>query len=262
MPELPDLELFKTNIFNRLRSKRLAGLEVFNLQKVLCPGDFMRDSLVGRELLRIERAGKELIFDFGDGKTIAAHLMLNGEVSILPGEAGLEGIRFKIFALRFGEDTLVFSDRGGLCTIKYMPPATKTPDAFDAAFSLAYFLKTARAKPRMNVKAFLIDQKIVKGIGNAYADEILWAARVSPHSLVGSIPEERLEILYRAIGTVLREAIESLRRIAPDIISGEERSFLKVHNKRLKKTETGYPIVVERVSSKITYHTAEQVNYS
>jgi len=260
MPELPDLEVFKTNIFNRLTSKRLAGLEVYNPQKVRAPKAAMLEGLAGRDLLRIERVGKELLFDFGAGRTVAAHLMLNGAISIVPQEAA-GAINFKIFALRFERETLVFSDMGGLCTIRYMPSPDRTPDAFAASFTLEYFLRTARARPRMNIKAFLIDQKIVKGIGNAYADEILWAARVSPHSLVGKIPEDSLVALYQAIGAVLREAIASIRQISPDIISGEVRSFLKVHNKRLKKTETGYPITVERIVSKITYHTAEQVAY-
>ena len=260
MPELPDLEVFKTNIYGRLTSKQLVGLAVFNPQKVRAPRGVSPEDFAGRELARVGRFGKELFFDFGGHKIIAAHLMLNGEISIVPEEAA-GAIRFKIFALRFERETIVFSDRGGLCTIRYMPPAERTPDAFGAPFTLDYFLQAARAHPLSNIKAFLIDQKIVKGIGNAYADEILWAARVSPRSFVGKIPEDKLAELYRAIGTVLRDAIDSIKRISPDIISGEVRSFLKVHNKLLKKTETGYPIAVERIASKITYYTEEQIAY-
>jgi len=260
MPELPDLEVFKTNIFNRLTSRRLIGLEVFNPQKVRAPKTAMLQGLAGRDLLRIDRVGKELFFDFGGGRTVAAHLMLNGTISIVAQDAA-GAVNFKIFSLRFERETIVFSDMGGLCTIRYMPPPDRAPDAFAASFTPEYFLKTARMKPGMNIKAFLIDQKIVKGIGNAYADEILWAARVSPRSVVGKIPEDKLAELYQAIGTVLREAIESIKQISPDIISGEVRSFLKVHNKGLKKTETGYPITIERIASKITYHTREQVIY-
>ncbi|MDR0286633.1 MAG: hypothetical protein LBI03_02840, partial [Clostridiales bacterium] len=171
------------------------------------------------------------------------------------------GIRFKVFSLDFERETIVFSDKGGLCTIKYMPTFSKTPDAFSDAFTPEYFLKVARKKPMVNIKAFLIDQSIVKGIGNAYVDEILWNARISPYSLVGNIPEENKLILYNAINIVLEEAIKSIKRVSPNRISGEERSFLKVHNKNLKQTETGYPIIVERVASKITYYTKEQVLY-
>ncbi len=260
MPELPDLEVFKTNIFNRLTSKQLVGVCVWNHQKVNVPQGIVEGGLVGRSLAKIDRVGKELIFDFGESQTVSAHLMLNGEVSIVE-ERAVDGIRFKIFSFRFGAETLVFSDKGGLCTIKYLPKPSKVPDAFDDAFTLDYFLATAKKKALTNIKAFLIDQSIVKGIGNAYADEILWEARVSPSSLVGKIPNEILEKLYRSIGTVLHAAVESIQRLAPAIISGEERSFLKVHTKLRKETETGFPIQVARVVSKITYFTEEQILY-
>ena len=261
MPELPDLEIFKKNVFAKLTSKRLTGLSVFNMAKVIYPEKMLGDELSGRDLLRIDRIGKELFFDFGEERKLSVHLMLNGEMSIVTPVA-VDSVRFKIFALYFENEALVFSDRGSLCTIKYKPIVTSIPDAFDETFTQAYFLRLASKKSRTNIKAFLIDQNNVKGIGNAYADEILWEARVSPHSITGQIPEDVLIRLYDAIRAVLQNAIESIRRISPDIISGEERRFLRVHNKSLKQTETGHPIVVERLASKITYHTDEQVIYS
>lgn len=260
MPELPDLEVFKINVFNKITSKRLIGLEVFNQRKVNYPQTKLIDELKGQELLSVNRVGKELFFDFGSKKIFSAHLMLNGEMSIVD-EAGIDGIKYKIIAFNFEKESLVFSDLGGLCTIKYMPGINKTPDVFDNAFTLKYFLDAAHNKPRFNVKAFLIDQSIARGIGNAYADEILWSARISPRSAVGKIPDDVLAALYTNIGSVLRNAIDSIKSISPDIISGEERSFLKVHNKKRKETETGYRIIIEKIASKTTYYTEEQVLY-
>jgi Formamidopyrimidine-DNA glycosylase len=259
MPELPDLEVFKDNIFRKLSSKRLVGLEVFNRNKVITPETYLKSELVGRDLAGIGRVGKELMFDFG-GAVIAAHLMLNGVISILP-DSEAAAVKFKIFALKFEKETVVFSDRGGLCTIKYNPVPDKTPDAFDDAFSFDYFTRIAGKKSRTNVKAFLIDQSVVKGIGNAYADEILWAARISPLSVVGKIPEDTMRNLYDAVNSVLKEAVDSIKRISPDIISGEERGFLKVHRKDIGKTVTGHPIAVATIASKITYYTEEQIIY-
>ena len=260
MPELPDLEVFKDNIFNRLTSKRLTGLEVFNPYKMTTPQNVMAEALKGQELLSVNRVGKELFFTFTGGRVISAHLMLNGQISIVC-DSDVAGIKFKIFWLKFENETVVFSDRGGLCTIKYMPVVNKVPDAFDAAFTPEYFLNLAKKKPKLNIKAFLIDQSVVKGIGNAYADEILWLARVSPRSQVDKVPIAVMEALYTAIGTVLRQAVASIKAISPNIISGEERSFLKVHNKMKKQTDTGFPILIERIASKITYFTEEQVIY-
>ena len=84
------------------------------------------------------------------------------------------------------------------------------------------------------IKEFIIDQNIIKGIGNAYADEILWKAMISPHSTSGKIPEEVVMELNRAIPEILKDAIQKIKEISPEIISGEVRSFLKVHNTEKK----------------------------
>jgi len=261
MPELPDLEVFKGNIYKRITAKKLVDVTVYNLQKVTTPQGWLNEELGGRELIAINRFGKELLFDFGADKIISAHLMLSGRISIVNEMAEVEKIKSKIFSLNFEKEHVVFSDVGRLCTIKYNPKLGNVPDALGEKFTWVYFQKIARKKARMNVKGFLIDQKVVKGIGNAYADEILWLARISPHSMVGKLPDDVLIELYHAIRTVLKEAIASIQTIAPDIISGEERSFLQVHNKNRKQTETGYPIKMERIVSKITYYTEEQVFY-
>ena len=261
MPELPDLEVFKGNIFKKLTSKRLIDVNVYNHQKVTMPQEILKEELKGRVLTSIDRFGKELLFDFADGRIISAHLMLSGKISIVGDSHAIANIKFKIFSLNFENESVVFSDMGSLCTIRYKPRRDGVPDAFGTDFTLEYFRNIARKKATMNVKAFLIDQKIVKGIGNAYVDEILWHARVSPHSIVGKIPDEIVANIYDAIGIVLKEAVISIKAIAPDIISGEERSFLQVHTKTKKQTETGFPIRIERIVSKMTYFTEEQIPY-
>ena len=261
MPELPDLEVFKDNVYKKLTSKQLVDIAVYNHNKVTTPQNILTEALKGKELLTINRFGKELLFDFGEGGIIAAHLMLSGKISIVDDINMAANIKFKIIALNFENESIIFSDMGGLCTIKYNPVYDGVPDAFGDDFTLEYFLDIAGKKARMNIKAFLINQKIVKGIGNAYVDEILWHARISPHSKVGKIPEEIMVRLYNSISTVLKDAIVAIKAIAPDIISGEERSFLQVHNRFKKTTETGFPISVDKIASKKTYFTEEQIFY-
>ena len=261
MPELPDLEVFKDNIYKKLTSKQLVSLDVFNHQKVTVPQNVLAEQLKGRKLVAINRYGKELLFDFGNGSIIAAHLMLNGTISIVNDANVVANTRFKIFALNFENETVLFSDVGSLCTIKYNPVFDGTPDALGEDFTFAYFLNIAQKRAKTNIKAFLINQKVVKGIGNAYVDEILWYARVSPHSKTGKIPDDVMTRLYHGINTVLKEAIVSIKAIAPETISGEERSFLQVHNKFKKQTETGFPIMIEKIASKTTYFTEEQIFY-
>jgi formamidopyrimidine-DNA glycosylase len=125
------------------------------------------------------------------------------------------------------------------------------------------YLEAAFAKrPKALAKAFLIDQERIGGIGNAYSDEILWRAKISPKSLVGKLPPEAIKALAEAIPAVLNEAIAEIRKRRPNAVSGEVRDFLKVHGPGLKVSPTGGRIIKEQVQSKITYYTDEQKLYS
>jgi len=260
MPELPDLEVFASNIPKMLTSKRPVAIAVYS-PKITTPQSILAAELAGQTLQHVTRYGKELFFDFGEGKVLSVHLMLNGRISVT-NHMEVNNIRSKVLAIQFENETLTFHDYGNIGTvIKYKPPASRVPDAIGENFTLEYFLGTAHKKASANIKAFLIDQQVVKGIGNAYADEILYAAKVSPKSITGRIPTDVLAQLYAAIGTVLHSAIASIREIAPDIIAGEERSFLQVHTRTKKQTATGFAIKVETVAGKTTYFTDEQVLY-
>ena len=98
---------------------------------------------------------------------------------------------------------------------------------------------------------------IMRGIGNAYLDEILWKANIS-RIYVGQIPPEALSELYAAISYVLTDAIENILRLTPDSISGEERSLLRVHSPTKTRTDEGEPILVKDIVEKRTYYTRKQ----
>jgi len=260
MPELPDLQVFAPNIFKKLTSKRLNAVEVFS-PKITTPQSILAAELAGQTLHSITRYGKELFFDFGQNRVLSAHFMLNGRAAVTNhSDAG--SVRGKVLAMEFENETLTLHDYGHIGTvIKYKPPQSRVPDAIGENFTPDYFFNMARKKAAANIKAFLLDQQVVKGIGNAYADEILYTAQVSPKSVTGRIPADVLVRLYTAIGTVLHSAIDSIRAIAPEIIAGEERSFLQVHTRNKKQTATGFAIKIETVAGKTTYFTDEQVMF-
>ena len=113
----------------------------------------------------------------------------------------------------------------------------------------------------MNDQNFLIDQKMIRGIGNAYADEILWKTGLHPESICNKIPDDKIRTLAKDIKTVLKDAEKQILKIKPDSISGEERSFLKIHNSKKTKSPTGAKIQNKKLSSRITYFTNEQQLY-
>jgi formamidopyrimidine-DNA glycosylase len=138
------------------------------------------------------------------------------------------------------------------------PKPSKVPDALSDTFTCEYFSGQLKRNAFRNIKEVLIDQKVIRGIGNAYVDEILWQANISPESVAGKIPEEKVKELFQAVPFILNDAIQNIQKISPDIISGEERSFLKVHNPQKKYTDEGDRIIVKTVVSKKTYFTEKQ----
>lgn len=261
MPELPDLCIYARNLRKRLLGREVAWAEVFNRKKVNVTPEAFKLATVGHTIQSIERDGKELFFAMSGGQVFSVHLMLCGRFSIVPMDQ-VHATFSKIVTLGLsGEEALIISDPRGLCRVTLNPPRTAVPDALSPAFSFAYFTKMIAKYPLMGIKAFLIDQKIVKGIGNAYVDEMLWRAKISPKSTCGKIPQEALEALYDAIGWVLDDAIEHLEDLTPDSIAGEERSFLRVHQPKKKFTDEGEAIQVEEIDKKRTYFTASQRMY-
>ena len=129
------------------------------------------------------------------------------------------------------------------------------PDALDLKTG---YLEQKFAKTKTPVKTVLMDQKVVRGIGNAYADEILWHARLSPFSPSNKIPDDKVKELAKSIKEVLEDAEKQILKANPDIISGEVRDFMIVHQPRKKETPNGVPINQKELSSRKTYYTDEQ----
>ncbi|MCW3467343.1 hypothetical protein [Chitinophaga nivalis] len=124
------------------------------------------------------------------------------------------------------------------------------------------YLKTQLAKKRITIKKYLIDQQYVLGIGNAYADEILWDARISPFSVCNKIPAAKAATLLKSIKQVLQDAEQKILKNHPDIINGEVRDFMRVHNSRLKQSPGGAEIQRDTSGGRKTYFTDEQELFS
>lgn len=258
MPELPDLTVYAMNLKKRVLDRPVADAIVVHAGRINVTPAALHTALAGASIADIERTGKELLFRLTNGKAFSIHLMLGGKFHT--GQAAEAGdISGRILTIAFGDKSaLTMSDPSKLLRFTMNPKPSAVPDVCADEFDEKYFQKKARAFAWLNVKAFLIDQKIMRGIGNAYADEILYRANISPENYVGRIPEAALLELYAAIRPVLAEAVDSILAACPDIVGGEERGFLKVHNPGKTVTEGGDPILVKEIAEKKTYYTAKQ----
>ncbi len=133
----------------------------------------------------------------------------------------------------------------------------EAPDALSNEIQADY-LKQHLSKKRTTIKNFLLDQNAIRGIGNAYADEILWDARLSPFSVCNKIPDNKIKALIKSIRIVLEDAEKQLLKSHPDIITGEVRDFLNIHNSKKTHSPAGGVIYNKTVASRKTYYTEEQ----
>lgn len=254
MPELPDLQAFSRNLTKRLKGKTLESVDVVVDKKLNASAEELNHALGHHELEKIERVGKELHAHFKGGNILSLHLMLHGNLSLY--QEGDAEPKFQIITLKFTDGTrLSLTDFQKAATPILNPEKVNVPDAMDID---ADTLKARFAKTKTPVKTVLMDQKVLRGIGNAYADEILWHARISPFSPANKLPEKKVEALVKAIKEVLTDAEKQILKAQPDIISGEVRDFLVVHQPRKKETAGGIPILQKEVGGRKTYYTDEQ----
>ena len=111
------------------------------------------------------------------------------------------------------------------------------------------------------IKNILLDQDLIRGIGNGYSDEILWEARISPYSIASAIPDKKIKELVKIIPKVLLEATKKIDEAYPGRINDEVKEFLIIHRKVDALSPTGHPIKIDTKGSRKTYYTDEQVLY-
>ena len=258
MPELPDLQVFSKNLTSLLKGKTVGDVKIHRSKKLNVAPKKLQDALKGKKLQSVERVGKELYFYFSGDQILSIHLMLRGKLHFFE-ESHEE--RFVIMELLFSDGTgLAVTDFQGQATPTLNPDAHDGVDAMAKEMNLKLF-KSFLANSKAAIKKLLLDQHVIRGIGNAYADEILWEARISPFSIASKIPADKVSVLHKTIRKVMKAAEKQILKSDPKIISGEIRDFLKVHNHKKETSPTGGKILVDTSGGRKTYYTREQIQY-
>ncbi|QXV65160.1 Fpg/Nei family DNA glycosylase [Mucilaginibacter sp. 21P] len=257
MPELPDLEVFSHNLQKKLKGKILKQITM-HTAKLNVSKQELQDALAGKKLTSVYREGKELYFEFDKQTILAMHLMLHGKLFFFTGKSDQ---KYSIAELLFEDgDGLVLTDFQKAANLTLNPEEKQAPDALSKEANADY-LKNILAKKKTNIKTVLLDQKIIRGIGNAYADEILWDAGISPFSVANKIPDDKIKALIKSVHSVLTDAQKQIIKHDPDIIAGEVRDFMLIHNSKKKASPKGAEIKIDAGSRK-TYYTDEQQLFS
>jgi len=262
VPELPDILLYQRALTSRIVGQPLARLRIAS-PFLLRTADPPATDLAGRMVLAVQRLGKRIVFRFEDDFFAVLHLMIAGRLhwkapgvriagrsglaawdfaggSLLLTEAGTKH-RASLHLLR-GVEGLAAHDPGGLDVFR------ATPEEFRAALT----------RESHTLKRALTDPHLLDGIGNAYSDEILHAARLSPLRLTPQLTPEEIERLHRATRQTLDHWIERLQVEAGDRFPEKVTAFregMAVHGRYRKPCPVcGSP--VQRIR-----YAANEVNY-
>lgn len=233
MPEIPEMELYKNNLNSKVKGKTINQVWIYRPKCVNLETDIFSHRIIGTKTSVVERKGKYLVFSLSNGLKLLAHMMLDGRLYYLSGKdspletsdfeevnriyekvQGLSGKPSVLFLLE--DQSLLFFCQLTLGYLRlYKEDELRSildelgPDPLDVAFSSEDFsLLLAKASKRGMIKPWLMQQKNISGVGNAYSNESLFGAGMLPTRKIGSISSSERITLFSALRDILEESIK------------------------------------------------------
>jgi formamidopyrimidine-DNA glycosylase len=238
VPEIPDLECVREVLGERLPGVAIEAVEVARPIVVRAASEDFAARLTGARFESVGRRGKFLLFGLSTGAVLVVNGMLTGRFQHVAPDYKRAARTCFTLTLSDGCELRYLDER--FMGKVYLVAATDLdtvpqlgemgPDALDAALTEAVFLERLR-RYRGQVKNVLVNAKFIGGIGNAYADEILFVAGVHPFTAVKDLDTSRRRGLYRALHEVLAWAIPIVRTEMDEQLDRKPRDFLRVHRK-------------------------------
>jgi formamidopyrimidine-DNA glycosylase len=239
MPELPEVETIKNELIPHVVGHKITGVTLFDKKLVHQPSaEEFCSRLIGQKITGVERRGKYLIFSLASGEALIVHLKMSGSLLLKPPERFTRAILHPD-----GGTELYFRDPrkfGAMWLVanKNTVIGKLGPEPLEAGFRPKILAQRLSGRTA-NIKALLCDQSFVAGIGNMYADEALFLARIHPLRSGKSLSPEEVERLHRAIQQVLSAGIKNKGAsvesyFRPDGTPGTAHSQFKVAHGRGK----------------------------
>ncbi|MFI6499110.1 bifunctional DNA-formamidopyrimidine glycosylase/DNA-(apurinic or apyrimidinic site) lyase [Nonomuraea typhae] len=217
MPELPEVEVVRRGLAEWVTGREIAAAEVLHPRAIRrhVPGaDEFAARLKGRTITSAERRGKYLWLPLGPDDALMAHLGMSGQLLVVPPDSPME--KHLRVRLRFadGGPDLRFVDQRTFGHVMVTPmtggvpePITHiAPDPFEEAFSDEVFTRRLRAR-NTEVKRALLDQSLISGVGNIYADEALWLAKLHWARPTRALTRPKIAELLTGVRAVMSSAL-------------------------------------------------------
>lgn len=232
MPELPEVETVRRGLFELIIGKTIAA-ETHDTEKSFPnAASDVEQFLIGATVTDVRRRAKVLMIDLSTDYSLLIHLKMTGQlvfVGVKPEDrfgAGhpsdsLIGVlpdKSTRVTLTFTDGTtLFFNDQRKFGWMRLMPTIEIPnidfmrkvgPEPLSDEFTAQDFIQRLARRPKTNSKAALLDQSVIAGVGNIYADESLWGAKIHPKRLVSSLSKQEMTVLYRELREVMNLAVE------------------------------------------------------
>ena len=224
MPELPEVETVRRGLDKLTTKQPIAKVEVLLPRTVAAPESLQNfeQGLTDIEIASWHRRGKYLLAELEDSSTnlagwLGVHLRMTGQLLWLEQNSPLQKHTRVRFLFQNNQE-LRFVDTRTFGKVWFVAPQTKVesvitglqklgPEPFDQAFSLKYFTQQVTNRRRL-IKTLLLDQSMVAGIGNIYADEALFKSGIRPETLAAKLTANQVKALHQAIIQVLQTSID------------------------------------------------------
>jgi formamidopyrimidine-DNA glycosylase len=240
MPELPEVEVVKRGLLNHLPGRTITGLFTDGKRlRLPVPEKELRARLTGARIIDVRRRAKYLLIDFDNGELLILHLGMTGILGLFSRKAEIAthdhvcwnldngyDLRFNDVR-RFGSVRLIGPEQ--IATLEQTVFKDTGPEPFSENFNGSYLYRKAHKK-QQPIKNFIMDGRVVAGVGNIYANESLFNAAIRPTRKAGAVSEKRYGLLVSKIREVLTAAIECGGSTISDFIdSSGARGYFQIH---------------------------------
>lgn len=282
MPELPEVETVRIGLAELIPGLKITGANSDTSKSFPNAASDVQKFLIGARPMQVRRRAKVLLIDLDNDYSLVIHLKMTGQLVFRsnddqqrfgaghPNDSLVDTLpdRSTRVVIEFETAKLFFNDQRKFGWVRLMPTIEIDnldffkkvgPEPLNAEFTAHQFIERLQRRKNTNIKAALLDQTVIAGIGNIYADESLWGAKIPPTTLVKDVSAADLTLLFKEITYVLELAIEKGGSTDKNYVNakGKRGSYLDFarvfRRENLPCPRCGTTIVKSRVAGRGTH---------
>ena len=230
MPELPEVETVKRGLLKLIVGRKIVAVKSDNPKSFPNSSNDIAAFLIDSKIIDVRRRAKVLMIDLSTNYTLVIHLKMTGQLVFVdstsrfgaghPNDSlvgNLPDKSTRVIITFSDESHLFFNDQRKFGWVRLIPTAEVPnlpfmlkvgPEPLEPDFTAKQFIARFKKRPRTSIKAAILDQSVIAGVGNIYADESLWGAKIHPARKVESVTDAELTELYSQVRYVMNLSIE------------------------------------------------------